>query len=312
VFARCHEVTHYLSRYEYETTKSVPATYAQCDSTCHGGCYHGTLEAFLKEKQVSITDAKITQAVTTVCGSESDYPNRLVYFECLHGLGHAGMFISDMDVALALKLCDNLAVLEGRERCYSGVFMENSSSSTSTDHPGKYVKADDPLYPCNSLEEKYQQVCYRYQSSYFAIIKNQDWVAVGQLCLQIPARYQPDCFYTVGTNQVGFTQDFSKMQTECEAMPDKFKKDCFTGVVGSLAFRFVGDISKMAEFCTRLKPPYQENCLQSIGASITDWSNDEKIREDYCRSLKQNELTTWCTQGLSLGANASSKRQSFQ
>ena len=43
IFARCHEVTHYLSRLEYDKQNSIAKVYAQCDSTCHGGCYHGTL-----------------------------------------------------------------------------------------------------------------------------------------------------------------------------------------------------------------------------------------------------------------------------
>lgn len=298
VYARCHEVTHYLSRNEYEKTKSVPQVYAQCDSTCHGGCYHGTLEAYLKEKQVSVGDSTIAEKVATVCGKPTDYENVLIFYECLHGLGHAGMFITDMEVPQSLSLCDVLPSKDHRERCYSGVFMENSSSSTSTDHPGKYVKKNDPMYPCNALDMKYQQLCYRYQSSYFAILTNHNWKAVSDLCMQVPPQFQQDCFRTVGTNQVGFTSDMGVMKADCDLMPDQFKATCYAGVIGSFAYRFVGDTNKMIEFCSQLSRQYQPNCLQNIGSSVVDWSTDPQTRRDYCQQIGDTEFILWCNEGI--------------
>ena len=298
VYARCHEVTHYLSRFAYEQNKSVPQTYALCDSTCHGGCYHGTLEAYLKEQQLSLGDDRIKEAFTTVCGSEKDYDNLLVYYECMHGLGHAGMFITEMEVPASLALCDALASIEHRERCYSGVFMENSSSSTSTDHPGKYVKAEDPMYPCNSLEEKYLKICYRYQSSHFALISKHQWRQVAQLCLQVPEPYRHDCFRTIGTNQVGFTQDTQLMKTNCELMPNEFKDTCFAGVIGSMSYRFVGEIGKMTAFCTSLAGGHQAFCFQNIGSSVADWSASSVAQADYCSQIPSASQQDWCKQGL--------------
>ena len=311
VYARCHEITHYLSRNEYEKTKSVPQTYALCDSTCHGGCYHGTLEAYLKEKQISLGDSQVMNAVVTVCGKPADYSNLLVFYECLHGLGHAGMFITDMEVLKSLALCDLLESINYRERCYSGVFMENSSSSTNNDHPGKYIKTDDPLYPCNSIGEKYQQLCYRYQSSYFALITNHNWFAVAGLCLKVPLKYQQDCFRTVGTNQVGFTQDITQMKTDCEQMPEQFKSICFGGVIGSLSYRFVGDMQKMVEFCNLLASEYQLSCVKNIGSSIIDWQKDTATQQQLCDQTGRADFADWCKQGITLSQAQTGNNQVF-
>ncbi|MBI4033221.1 MAG: cupredoxin domain-containing protein, partial [Candidatus Blackburnbacteria bacterium] len=248
IFARCHETTHYLSRNEYDRTKSIPSVYAQCNSTCHGGCYHGVLEQYLKDKQSltlqdkNLATGELQKEFPKVCGKIEDFATPLVFNECLHGMGHAAMFVTDMEVPDSLSLCDIFDREDARERCYGGVFMENSSSSTNNDHPGRYVKGDDPLFPCNSLPEKYSKLCYRYQSSHFALITNHNWQKTAQLCLKVPQDYQDECFRTIGTNQVGFTQNVDLMKGNCLLMPTThFKNVCIQGVVSSFAYRFVGD-----------------------------------------------------------------------
>lgn len=287
VYARCHEVTHYLSRHEYDQKQSIAKVYAECDSTCHGGCYHGVLEAYLK-KDPSADFAKI-------CGKSEDYQKPIEFNECLHGLGHAGMFIYDMELKKSLVLCDSLIEHEYIDRCYTGVFMENSSSSTSFDHASKYIKADDPFYPCNSLEEKYQSVCWQYQSSYFSIISGQDWKKVADLCLQIPEKYQDKCFRTIGTNQVGFTQSLGQMKKDCDLMPSAhFKNICVAGVVSSLSYRFVGDSQKMVDFCNVVDQESKEGCFKQMGTGLLEWNTSKDLAKSECQKISDPNEKLWC------------------
>ncbi len=294
VYARCHEVTHYLSRLEYEKLGSIAKVYSQCDSTCHGGCYHGTLEAYLKEKKGEKA-FNLQKDFAKVCGSERDYQKPIEYNECFHGLGHAAMFVTEMELFDSLKLCDTIKDQKLKERCYTGIFMENSSSSTSFDHKSIYIKEDDPFYPCNALEEKHQAVCWQYQSSYFAIISSQDWRKVAQLCLKIPEKYQERCFRTIGTNQVGFTASLMTMKNDCGLMPSpRFKDNCITGVVSSLAYRFVGDTQKMIDFCLMADPSNRESCFKQIGYGILDWDKDKEIVRNNCQKIPDPQGLSWC------------------
>jgi len=293
VYARCHEVTHYLSRAEYERLGSISKVYAQCDSTCHGGCYHGTLEAYLKSK--NLEDGELKKEFGKICGRKEDHPTPLIFNECFHGLGHAAMFIKDMELKESLELCDTISSQQYRERCFTGVFMENSSSSTSFDHQSKYIKADDPNYPCNSLDEKYQSLCWQYQSSYFSIISSQDWNKVARLCLEIPEKYQDRCFRTIGTNQVGFTRDIQTMKDDCNLMPSEHFRDvCVGGVVSSLSYRFVGDLEKMIEFCSLVNSNNKETCFKQIGSGISDWNANKDLVKDDCRKIQDPEGKDWC------------------
>lgn len=293
IYSRCHEVTHYLSRSAFERSKSIGEVYSQCDSTCHGGCYHGTLEAYLKEK--NLEGEELTKHFPAVCGRQDDFESPLVFNECLHGLGHAAMYVKDMDVPGSLALCDALSESNYQERCYSGVFMENSSSSTNIDHPGKYVKAEDPFFPCNWLGEKYSKICYRYQSSYFALISNHDWNKVASLCMSVPQNYQDDCFRTIGTNQVGFTQDVDKMKENCNLMPtDHFKEVCTQGIVSSFAYRFVGDDARIAKFCLEVVTTNREACFRQMGTAIVDWSKKISDATAICSKIENDDYSSWC------------------
>lgn len=294
VYARCHEVTHYLSRQEYEKQKNIAKVYAVCDSTCHGGCYHGTLEAYLKE-HVSKAKYNLVSAFPKVCGDKKDYQKPIEYNECLHGMGHAAMFVKDMELTESLTLCDTFSEREHKERCQTGVFMENSSSSTSFDHKSKYIKDDDPFYPCNILEEKYKSVCWQYQSSYFSILSHQDWKKVSDLCLKIPSQYQDKCFRTIGTNQVGFTPSLLTMKKDCDLMPTKhFTEVCVMGVVSSLSYRFVGDTQKMIDFCLLVNSENRESCFKQVGNGILDWDKNREVAKRECQKIPDNQGSSWC------------------
>ncbi len=300
VYARCHEVTHYLSRHEFERTGSIPQVYAACDSTCHGGCYHGALEAYLARTARRSTYDDVEKEFPQICGSRGDYANQLIFNECHHGLGHAAMFVTDSDIYRSLALCDKLPTLAMRENCYSGVFMENSSSSTNLDHPSAYIKADDPYFPCNGLQERYLKICYRYQSSHFSLITKHDWKKVADLCMGVPAQYQNECFRTVGTNQVGFTHDMNTWLANCASMPATYQATCVTGVVSSLAYRFVGDVKKTEDFCAQTAPALQEPCFNQLGTAVREWSESASQRQDWCASLSSAGFRRWCSEGLDI------------
>lgn len=293
VYARCHEVTHYLSRLEYEKLGSIARVYAQCDSTCHGGCYHGTMEAFLKEKEAQFGN-NLSSEFAKVCGSPKDYRKPLEFNECLHGMGHAAMFITEMELRQSLALCDGFTNQDQKERCYSGAFMENSSSSTSNDHRSIYLKADDPFYPCTVLEEKYLPLCWQYQSSYFSIVSGQDFRKVALMCLQIPAQYQDRCFRTIGTNQVGFTSSLERMRDNCNLMPNQFINTCVVGVISSLTYRFVGDTQKMIDFCLIVKAESRESCYKQIGTGVLDWVTDRGMAKKECSKIPDPQGLDWC------------------
>lgn len=300
VFARCHQVTHYLARTEYLQTKSLPGLFNSCNFTCHGGCYHGAIEEYLQERKLLTNqdERAIREEISSICGKKEQASVPQVFRECVHGLGHGTMYISDGDLFQALDLCDALGDQGDRDGCYSGVFMENSSSSTNTTHPGRFLRRDDPMYPCTAVGEPYRRMCYRYQSSYFAEISNHDWKKTGDLCMNTPLEFRRECFQTIGTNQVGFTQDFKVMRANCQLIPEaEFQDACIAGIVVSLTGRYVGQPERALEFCSLVAPAQQRVCYSQMGRSIADWSTDENTYTEICSMTPYPTTVKLCVDG---------------
>ncbi len=298
IFSRCHEVTHYLGRSAYEQSKSVPDIYAQCTYVCHGGCYHGVIEQYFKDNNTvmaELSDEVLQPQIQSICGRQQDYSVPRTYSECVHGIGHAMMYITDQELPHSLKLCDFLQTLSDRETCYGGVFMENSSSSTNLDHPTEYLKPSDPMYPCDILDKQFLKVCYQYQSSYFAELSKWDWQKTAQLCQKVPQEFADGCATILGSNLVGYTEDMEVIKNVCNQMPTKnFRRDCVAGVISSLGGRFIGDMAKMENFCNSINVQEQEICYNAVGNSVSSWSAEQSQVEEKCSSLKTPQYIAWC------------------
>ena len=297
VFSRCHEAAHFLAHREFERVKSVQGVFSSCAAVCAAGCYHGALEAHFAAKNLPIADAPdslLSREIRSICGSRGDYDTPSIYIECVHGLGHAMMFITENDLPRSLALCDALASTFERESCYGGVFMENSSSATSQ-APPRYAKADDPLYPCTAVEPRYRKVCYTYQSSYFYRLGGSSWSRNVELCGRVPAEYRRGCFWTMGSNQVGSSRLPLEMKAGCDSVSSaKFRDVCYRGVAAGLVGRYSGNAMPIIGFCSVLGGPNREHCYRQLGFDLRSWTRDGRELASRCRLIPEEQYVSWC------------------
>ncbi len=218
---RCHTMTHFLGQEIYKKYGDLTQAFRQCDGTCLGGCYHGVVEEILKENP-----SLIVSDLAQVCNQLTGNDNRGLYQDCLHGLGHGVMAFTGGDLTKSLALCDNFAK---PDYCYLGVFMENSSSPTNRDHPSRFIKSSDPLYPCDILDKKYLQTCYTEQSNYFYDISGGDWQKTIDLCRQVPSDYRSGCISYVGGNVIFFGQE-DQLDAVCNKITEaELNEACYQG-----------------------------------------------------------------------------------
>lgn len=305
IFQSCHEMAHFLGRTQYSQIKDVGKALSDCLPICFSGCYHGVLEQYLIDKNLSFDnqyDSRLAKEVPGLCGKREGYEQRELYNQCLHGLGHALMFLTDNELPKSLKLCDelksaadNLNKMSDGEWCYSGAFMENSTSSTNKDHPSKYLSRVDPMYPCNILDEKYLDMCYALQSFYFADFVNYDWRKTFQLCQKVPYLYQATCFRSIGQNLVGFTQDLNLIKTNCGLTQEvETEKYCIQGVILALNSKYGGDYSRMVQFCSIIDTKYKKSCYTQLGLSVRDWLKSDHDLAKVCTSITEEEYRSDC------------------
>ncbi len=297
VFSFCHSTTHFIGREAYSKYKSVSKAFEQGSFSCHGGYYHGVLEGYLKNYLDSEQKSEdyLKQKIFEACGRQSDYSTPLLYSECLHGIGHGVMFVTDGELPESLQLCDSLNDTLANT-CYGGVFMENSTSNT-THYLSKYLKTDDPMYPCDILGDRYLDQCYRYQSAYFGMLTKKDLPKMINLCYQVPVKYHYQCFLNIGTGEVGYVRDPKDMKAACDLISDKQNKDyCVEGVITELSARYVNEPSYMIDFCKVVDLDNKKTCYSQIGIHIRGWTIDKNKLSAICHQIADKQGEGFCVE----------------
>lgn len=299
-FEKCHTALHFLGQEEYKIVKNTSKALVLGTPICFAGFYHGVLEAYLTQSGLINNYAGLVKIIPSLCGAQNSFTLKKNYNECLHGLGHALMFATKDELPASLQLCDTLSFPSDRNWCYSGSFMENSTSSTNKDHPSKYLKKDDPMYPCNILESKYGDMCYMLQSFYFAEISHYDWKQNEKLCKQVPAEFQDQCFNAIGQTQVGFTQDPNIMRDNCYILSErKNRTNCLNGIIGGLGERYNDGWSRVLAFCNDTVTEDDKNNCYNLAIELSGtWISDNKTLETFCSRINSDIARNQCRNRL--------------
>jgi len=161
----CHPIVHAIGRETYRVKANIHESFGACDQTCHSGCYHGSVERFLRGENIYAevnkhpSAAELKQKAASACDPKIAARFR---FQCLHGLGHALLFFSAYKLQASLEICDAFLEEWDRASCYGGVFMENVFNATPE---RRDLSPTDYHYPCNKLDPKYRAECYVMQTS---------------------------------------------------------------------------------------------------------------------------------------------------
>jgi hypothetical protein len=230
----CHPIVHAIGRETFRLKGNIHDAFSACDQTCHSGCYHGAVERFLRGDDLYAqsgkhpSESELRQKAATACNPNA--PSRL-YFQCLHGLGHALMFFSRYQLRTSLEACDALPDSWSQSSCWGGVFMENVFNATPEKRD---LSATDYHYPCNAVDLKYRSECYLMQTSRMSEMG----LATPQLfkeCDKAGEHAMP-CTLSIGrdlSNEVRLGQT-TTVATKCELVSGNRRTACIRGVIYAL------------------------------------------------------------------------------
>ncbi len=256
----CHLEAHKVGRVTYGVFGS--SAFELCSSLCHSGCFHGSIEAFFRDKGT----ANLQMNLQLLCANEK---NGFFTHQCLHGVGHGLMAWSDYQLFVALRSCDVLDTDAHRASCWSGVFMENvvgalaknevnsgqKSVNRVTDPNLHYTSFlnDDPQFPCNIVEEKYRDGCYFLQPTRMLQLFNYDFERVANECLKAPVVNQRSCFQSLGREVDGSSNnDVIVAIQKCQYAPyGDARTNCLIGAVQDTFWDPSGQKEALS-FCEKL------------------------------------------------------------
>ncbi len=260
VSAQCHPITHVIGHAAVSLYPEVYEAFNHGDPYCWSGYYHGVME----EISERIGADKIESELNNIC---ADLPGRenysFNYYNCVHGLGHGVMAVSNNELFISLDMCNKLEGQWEKESCYGGVFMEN----VIIDNRGEkteFLKPEDPLYPCNAVKQEYKGACYLMQTSYALKVTNYDYEKVAALCRQADIGFSQICFQSFGRDASGFSSsnaEITKSKCDLGANFDE-QSNCVAGAVKDFISYYHSDKEAKA-FCSMLSPDLKQYCLDT-------------------------------------------------
>lgn len=295
-FGSCHNSAHRAGHFAYEIYNEE--SFKLCSGECHSGCYHGATEAYFRDHGT----ADLHKNLNLLCNSEL---NGFFTHQCIHGIGHGLMAWTNYELPEALTSCDLLS--QGRESCWTGVFMENIVGGLSksdvdkggdSEHFTKYL-SDDPQYPCNTVEAKYKGACYFLQTSRMMQLYYGDFKRIADACSKAEQPYQSSCFGSMGRDVGGSNPHNPEGSIiACSNVPEgNYRIDCLLGAVQDSMWDPTGQDDAL-KFCRLLTKKEEKNgCYNTIFGRATEIFTSNQDLKIFC-SKAESEYQAICPKNI--------------
>lgn len=259
----CHPLVHVIGRAAAQKYQDIAEAYTKGDHFCWSGYYHGVMEGILRETTPEEIPAKINSICDSIPGKAS---YSFDYYNCVHGMGHGVMYVTQSELFEALELCDHIDGAWEQESCYGGVFMENVITDFEN-HFTKYLKPEEPLYPCTAVPEKNKHACYLMQTSYVLKQNGYNFADAFEKCSTVEEQHVDTCYQSIGRDASGSTvSDVSRTHAYCMLARDLRQQfGCVNGAVKDFISYFHSDV-QAKQFCASFAAELQAVCLNTAAS----------------------------------------------
>lgn len=297
VESNCHRIAHTigsaaLARFEGD----VGEAFAAGSASCWSGYYHGILERAFADLE-SLDDAG--PVARELCKGERIEETEFLLYQCVHGLGHGLMIHSGYDLPWSLGICDQLADEWSQSSCTGGVFMENIASSYGV--RSQWIRDDDPVYPCEDMEERHKYYCYLMVTSRVNELNGFDWADTARVCAGVERDWVAICFESYGRDASGSTrQDAAEIVRICGlAGRPAHTESCLYGAARDITSNDAG-AERAGGLCERAAARYRERCYSGIGTILANLFPTESEQRRACAAAAPRRFVAACLGGAGL------------
>lgn len=288
----CHISTHGIGAGGWLRSGGDLASAIAGGSELCGGFYHGVMIQSIGELP-SEDPGESARRVVELCFDQDSFPDRAEQQNCVHGAGHALMVRGNNDLPKMLAVCDKIESLRSLmgHYCALGVTMENFISSWDLER--RWLKSDDPIYPCNTIAPQHKSACYSVLPQLHIQLVGQDPDRLGDLCRLAGPAWAPYCirqaYADFSPEEWG---DPVSLLAHCERI-EPYARACLWGMISGISSRDEGEIGLVAvERLCEIVPdgPLGEACAFAVGQHIDAVDVDTR-----CRSFGgRPSLDRWC------------------
>ena len=269
VKAACHQLTHDIGRAAANLYgDDVTSTYSRGDDFCGSGYYHGAMESVV----ANVGAENILDEADNICAGLREQQNKsLNHRNCAHGMGHGFMGLYQNELFESLEACDVLSNEWERDHCSGGVFLENIMYEDNSSKPSKYLKADQPFYPCTEVKTEYKHQCYARNAVYALKTQGEDFAKTFDLCGEVEAGFRSSCYVGLG-NQVTSLSTSDDRTDEArteyirevcmQAQDTEAQAICFGAAVRNLIFYYDSDVQAKALCKSLTREDWRAGCQE--------------------------------------------------
>ena len=288
-----HLVVHQIGFYAYK--KYGIDSILKCKDYFLYACYHGAII-----EAASDQGFEAIKKMTDKCKASS-----VRHFQCVHAAGHSILAMWNYDLPKALETCDSLYEAdtqfpEALTSCHNGAFMENLFGVHDWGSGKEQVRdwlSDDPYFPCNYFEEKYQRGCWLNQAARIYQMNGGDMVKTAELCQQAGnQQYVAWCMDNVARQIHPLTNgDPAKSFELCQQAGSAWYDSCL--VVNAGSFYSVGGRDQAIFICQNVPAHLKGECYDRIVGQIISDPISKEQKQSLCQKLEQ-PYNTQCFSGL--------------
>jgi len=280
----CHKYAHHAGVFLFNYVRDVNQALSSTNPVlCGGAAYHGIVQAYMisevSENNISPSEIDIHK----ICPKDSEDPQAIERWECLHGIGHGLATTHDYDVFAAVERCKEFELGWESVSCSKGLFMENVVNYENTGIGA--IKEDDIFFPCNTVDERSAPPCYHYHVIHLSVINDGFVSEIFEDCYEIiPEEFVKYCFRGTG-KQLAPTIYLDKEKSATCLVPEKkYQTDCYKGI--AMLFADNRSTEEAIDFCKIIPDEFKMDCYGEVGKWIHMVYSKEDRQEQCSKSEK--------------------------
>jgi hypothetical protein len=285
VAADCHRISHMIGSAVLARYKgNVAQAFSRGSASCASGYYHGILDrAFARVR----SERQLVRAARSLCRGAGVRRRGFLDYQCTHGLGHGLMIQTGFDVPTALSVCGRLETRWDEVTCTGGVFMENGSTVYGL--RSRWLKDEDPVYPCNSIKQRNRASCYLRVTTQMLRVNDSDWVETAGRCRALVRKWRRNCFLSFGRDAVEHTAETARRILQVCRLAGAAEGHCVYGAARTLANRHART-EAAAAFCHLAAPRVQGACFAGLGVVVGLLQPTDTKRARACARLTDTHM----------------------
>ena len=177
--------------------------------------------------------------------------------------------------------------------------MENIATSYGV--TSRWLRDDDPIYPCQVVATRHKLYCYLMVTSRILQLVGNDFRKTAAVCRQSETDWVSTCFQSLGRDASGQTRgDPAGILARCKPAGDE-RGECLYGAARDLTYNDA-ETGRASKLCSRAARRLQDVCFTGIGTIVLDLYARAGERAAACAGISKVAANrASCRRGAGLG-----------